>query len=198
MKRIAALSITLFLCACAALSGGDAGWRALVDGGKGIENFNSVGDANWRVEDGALVADRGKGGWLISRETFRDFELRAEFWADRTTNSGIFFHCAGGKCGNASGYEVNIYDLREGQDYSTGAIVNVAKVDPPPKAGGRWNTLELTVRGPEMSVVLNGVKVASGRDAKYPDGAIGLQFGNLPKDVPGGAIKWRRVEVRPL
>ena len=33
-----------------------AGWTALFDG-KSIDNFNKVGDANWRVEDGAKILD---------------------------------------------------------------------------------------------------------------------------------------------
>ena len=88
--------------------------------------------------------------------------------------------------------------FRSGPEYGTGAIVNVAKVNPIHKAGGRWNTLEVTARGPEMSVVLNGVEVSRGSDAKFAQGPFALQFGNGPKGAPGGAIKWRRVEVRPL
>ena len=40
----------------------DAGWTTLIDGTKGLDNWNRVGDANWRAEDGAIVADKGKGG----------------------------------------------------------------------------------------------------------------------------------------
>jgi len=45
----------------------DAGWITLIDGAKGLENWNRVGDANWRAEDGAIVADKGKGGFLVSK-----------------------------------------------------------------------------------------------------------------------------------
>lgn len=197
MKRMAALLIALLLSACAALSGGDAGWTTLIDGERGLENFDRVGDANWRAEGGAIVADRGKGGVLVSRASYRDFQVRAEFWAEPTTNSGIFIRMSDPPKLQGA-YEVNIYDQREGPEYGTGAIVNVAKVNPIHKAGGRWNTLEVTARGPEMSVVLNGVEVSRGSDAKFAQGPFALQFGNGPKGAPGGAIKWRRVEVRPL
>jgi hypothetical protein len=33
---------------------------------------------------------------------------------------------------------------------------------------------------------------------KFAQGPFALQFGNGPKDTPGGAIKWRKVEIRPL
>jgi hypothetical protein len=34
-----------------------AGWVTLFDG-KNLDNFDKVGDANWRIEDGSIVADR--------------------------------------------------------------------------------------------------------------------------------------------
>ncbi|HET7007881.1 MAG TPA: family 16 glycoside hydrolase [Candidatus Binatia bacterium] len=49
--------------------------------------------------------------------------------------------------------------------------MNVAKVSPPlPKAGGRWNTFEITAKGPQMSVMMNGVKTAEGQDGKFASG----------------------------
>ena len=81
------------------------------------------------------------------------------------------------KIGTATCYEVNINDDRPEADYSTGAIVGVAKVSPPiPKAGGRWNTMEITARGTQMTVVLNGVRTAEGRDAKFASGRITIQY----------------------
>jgi len=178
---------------------GDAGWTTLIDGDKGLENWNRVGDANWRAEGGAIVADKGKGGYLVSKSSYKDFQIRAEFWADHNTNSGIFIRCTvPEKIGTDSAYEVNIFDQRPEPIYGTGAIVNVAKVDPMPKAGGKWNTYEITAKGSQLTVVLNGVKTVDVQDAKFPQGPFALQFGNLPKDTPGGAIKWRKVQVKAL
>ena len=180
-------------------SGQDAGWTTLIDGTKGLDNWNRVGDANWRAEDGAIVADTGKGGFLVSKNSYKDFQIRAEFWADHNTNSGIFIRCTvPEKIGTDSAYEVNIFDKRPEPIYGTGAIVNVAKVDPMPKAGGKWNVYEITAKGPQLTVVLNGVKTVEAQDSKFPQGPFALQFGNLPKDTPGGAIKWRKVQVKPL
>ena len=69
---------------------------------------------------------------------------------------------------------------------------------PMPKAGGKWNSYEITARGPQMTAVLNGVQTASGQDSQFPQGRLALQFGNGPKDAPGGAIKWRKVQIRSL
>ena|SRR5882672_10894172 len=203
MKRMSVtaglLVASLAVFGCSSMSSREAGWITLIDGDKGLENFNPIGDANWRAEDGTIVADKGKGGNLVSKDSYKDFQIRAEFWADHTTNSGIYIRCTDpAKVSSASAYEVNIYDQRPGSEYGTGAIVNVAKVAPMPKAGGKWNTFEITAKGSQLTVVLNGVQTVDVQDGKFPQGPIALQFANGPKDAPGGAIKWRKVQVRSL
>ena len=176
------------------------GWVTLIDGEKGLENWNRVGDANWRVEGGAIVADKGKGGHLVTKNSYKDFQIYAEFWANETTQSGIFFRITNPKqIGAANAYEANIYDQRPGAEYSTASIVNFASVPVPPiyKTGGKWNTFEITAKGPELTVVFNGTVTAHVRDNSFKEGPFSLQFGNRGKD-PGGPIKWRLVQVRPL
>src|SRR5258705_1350038 len=204
MKRSSVVTAVLLVIAfgvfgCSYMPWSDSGWATLVDGNAGLENFNPIGDANWRAEDGVIVADKGKGGYLVSKNSYKDFQIRAEFWADHTTNSGIFIRCTNPqKVGADSSYEVNVYDQRPDPSYGTGAIVNVAKVAPMPKAGGKWNTFEITAKGSQLTVVLNGVQTVNVQDAKFPEGRVSLQFGNGPNDAPGGPIKWRKVQVRPL
>src|SRR4029077_17999208 len=118
--------------------------------------------------------------------------IRAEFWADHTTNSGIFIRCTDPKAITATNaYEVNIYDQRPDPSYGTGGIVNVAKVDPMPKAGGKWNTYEITAKGAQLTVVLNGVKTVDIQDSAHASGASALQYG-------AGVVKFRKVEIRSL
>jgi len=177
------------------------GWVTLIDGEKGLENFDRVGDVNWRPEGGAIVGDKGKGGHLVSKKTYTDFQLYVEFWADRTTNSGIFMRCADrNKITDKSCYEANIFDMREDQTYATGGIVHRGAVrQPAPRAGGKWNVYEITVKGSEIVVKLNGEQTSSIRDTALPSGPITLQFGNRPpKQEPGGAIKWRKVRIKEL
>jgi len=204
MKRLSAVTAGLVIAfsvfGCSYMPGqSDANWTTLIDGTAGLDNFNPIGEANWRAEDGAIVADKGKGGYLVSKNSYKDFQIRAEFWADHTTNSGVFIRCTDpGKVTATSAYEVNIYDQRPEPDYGTGAIVNVAKVAPMPKAGGKWNTYEITAKGSQLTVVLNGVQTVDVQDGKHAEGRVALQFGNGPKDAPGGAIKWRKVQIRSL
>jgi len=210
MKHWSAVAIALLLAAYTALwhapqaSGqADAGWVTLFDG-KNLDNFNKIGDANWRIEDGSAVADKGNG-FLVSKATYGDFQLRVEFWADEVVNSGVFIRSSDpAKVTGTNAYEVNIWDQRPEKDYATGAIVGVAKVNPMPIAGGKWNVFEITAEGPSFTVVLNGQKtVDNAQDAKIASGHISLQKGLGLKDDKGvasdkGVIKFRKVEIMPL
>ena len=206
MKRRSVIALGLlgatlgsFGCSYLPFGQSDAGWITLIDGTAGLENWNRLGDANWRAEDGAIVADKGKGGFLVSKNSYKDFQIRAEFWADHTTNSGVFIRCTDPqKVTATNAYEVNIYDQRPEPSYGTGAIVNFAKVAPMPKAGGKWNVYEITAKGSRLTVVLNGVQTVDIEDSKLPSGPFALQYGSGPKDAPGGAIKWRKVQIKPL
>jgi len=203
MKRygFAAAAIVVAVAGCAQMRMPGMGWETLVDGDKGLENFSRVGDANWRAEGGAIVADRGKGGYLVSNKTYGDFEIRAEFWADTDTNSGIFLRCNDRtKIGAVGCYEVNIWDIRPEPKYGTGAIVDVAAVPVPiaNKAGGHWNIYEITAKGSQLTVKLNGVQTVSVQNSKLASGPFALQYGAGVQNAQGGPIKFRKVQIRPL
>lgn len=178
------------------------GWTTLFDG-KSLDHWDKVGDANWRIEDGAAVADRGNG-FLVSKTDYKDFELRAEFWVGPDANSGIYIRCTDPKTiDTKTAYEVNIWDDRPEKDYATGAIVGIAKVNPMPTSVGKWNTYEITAKGPNLTAVLNGQKTAEGQDSKFASGRIALQHGLGNKDASGvandkGVVKFRKVEIRVL
>ena len=208
MKRWSAFGVALLMVVFAAFSympraSADDGWITLFDG-KNLDNFNKIGDANWRLEDGSVVADKGNG-FLVTKDAYSDYQIRAEFWVDADANSGIFIRCTDPeKVGANNAYEVNIWDTRPDPSYGTGAIVNVGKVDPMPKAGGKWNVYEITAKGSTFTVTLNGQKTVDGaQDAKFATGHIALQHGLGLKDDKGvesdkGVVKFRKVEIKPL
>ena len=204
MKRLSVIAMGLLVFGlavfgCAQMSAPGAAWITLIDGAAGLDNWNRVGDANWRAEGGAIVADRGKGGFLVSKNSYKDFQIRAEFWADHTANSGIYMRCANPNViTDKSCYEANIFDLRPDPTFGTGAIQHITKASPMLKVGGKWSTFEITVKGPQLTVVLNGIRTAEATDTKLASGPIALQFGNRPKDELGGAIKWRKVQIKEL
>jgi hypothetical protein len=173
---------------------GGGGWVTLFDG-KTLDHWNRLGEANWTIVDGVVQADTrvGEGAaYLVSKQAYSDFQLKVEFWVDAVANSGIFIRCRDPhKISATTGYEVNIFDTRPDPTYGTGAIVDVAKVDPMPKAGGRWNTYEITAKGPQLTVVLNGTTTVDTQDSKFASGPIALQYGT-------GVVKFRKVEIKPL
>jgi hypothetical protein len=173
----------------------------LIDGQNGLEHFNRIGEANWRPEGVAIVADKGKGGYLVSKDSYGDFALYAEFWADHDTNSGIHIRASDPKeMRSDNSYEINIYDQRPGPEYGTASIVGLAQVPVPAKykAGGKWNVIEIYAKGPEVTVKFNGDVTVHMVNQQFRSGPIGLQYGSGPTGAPGGAIKWRKVDIRPL
>jgi hypothetical protein len=197
---VALLAAGIGLAGCTSMGSMEPGWETLIDGASGLDNFTRQGDANWRAEGGAIVADKGKGGFLVAKKSYKDFQLRIEFWAEGTTNSGIFLRVTGNPptISSAASYEVNIFDQRPDPLYGTGAIVGLSKVDPMPKAAGRWNVYEITAKGSQLTAKLNGVQTASAQDSKFVQGPFALQYALGAKDIPGGAIKFRKVQVREL
>jgi hypothetical protein len=200
MKRIlsfcaAALLLALSLGACTSMPTAtaptDAGWETLV-GGANMNAWNVIGNANWRVHRGILQAELGTG-FLVSKKSYKDFQIKAKFWADDDANSGIFIRLSDPKNVTAdNSYEVNIFDKRPDPTYGTGAIVDVSKAPTPmPLAAGKWNTYEITAKGSQLTVKLNGVVTADVSNNKFASGPIALQ-------AAGGTIKFSKVWIRSL
>jgi len=169
-----------------------AGWVQLFNG-QNLANWNRIGDANWTVDGGVITANKG-GGFLVSKESYGDFQIRAQFWTDTPANSGIFIRCDNpAMVGAQTCYEVNIFDTRPEADYGTGAIVNTAKVSPPyPKAANQWNYMEIEAKGDQFTITFNGVRTVDRvRDSKHARGVFGLQYG-------AGVVKFRNVQIRPI
>jgi len=172
----------------------DAGWITLFDG-KSLDGWDQVGESNWRVEDGAIVVDKMAGkdaGYLVSKNNYKNFVVRVEFLPSDNANSGIYFRCLDAKkITDRTCYEANIFDQRPDPSYGSGAITRYVEVDPMPKAGGKWNTFEVTAKGRDITVVLNGQTTAKLSNGMFDEGPIALQHG-------AGAIKFRKVEIKPL
>jgi hypothetical protein len=195
----------LMLLAAAALSGfavnaalgqvASDGFVALFDG-KNLDHWQGDGKAQFAIEDGAIVAKGKKDpkdiAYLVSKEKYKDLQLRAEVWVSEDANSGIMIRCEEpAKIDAKTCYEFNIFDTRPDPSYGTGAIVFIAEVDPMPKAGGKWNTMEITAKGRDLSLIFNGQKTAQTHNGLHTDGFIALQFGE-------GTVKFRKVELKRL
>src|SRR5215510_14959439 len=149
MKRASVVTIGLLIIGLASLhpsyeAAGQAkpaadSWTTLFDG-KSLAGFNPIGDANWQVTEGVVQANKGTG-FLVSKASYGDFQLKVEFWVDDDANSGVFIRCENPQQITAmNAYEINVYDKRADPSYRTGSIVNVAKPMVQLNAGGKWNT----------------------------------------------------------
>jgi 3-keto-disaccharide hydrolase len=184
------IGFTVFRYSHEASGQADAGWITLFDGSS-LDNWTTTGDANWKLADGVVAADKGNG-FLVSKSSYTNFQIRAEFWVDAEANSGIFIRCSDPQKISAKNcYEVNIFDKRPDPAYGTGAIVDVAKVSPMPKAGGQWNTYEITAKGNQLTVALNGIRTVDVSDSTHASGPIALQYG-------AGVVKFRKVQIKPI
>jgi Domain of Unknown Function (DUF1080) len=123
MARLPTLTIALLFSAVAGFqytgtasgqSSGD-GWITLFDG-KNLDQWKGEAGSNatWRIEDGSIAVEKMDKDPkaivnLVSKQSFTNFELRAEFWVGDDANSGIYIRCTDPtKVNSKSAYEVNI------------------------------------------------------------------------------------------
>ncbi len=165
-------------------------WISLFDG-RTLDNWTAIGEADWTIV-GNAVEGSGESGFLVSNESYDDFELSLEFWTDADANSGIFIRCSdGADVGATNSYEVNIFDKRPDQTYRTGGIVNFAAPTARIDAAEQWNTFNITANGSRLIVQLNGTVVVDIEDDTYAGGPIALQYGS-------GIVKFRNVRISAL
>ena len=150
-----------------------SGWTTLIDGDKGLDNFQRVGDANWRAEGGAIVADKAADRRLPADQEFVQGLPDSRRILGRPWHEQRHLHAHPGSekdRRSPASYEVNIYDQRPGPEYGTAAIVDFAKVPVPSpyKAGGKWNTFLITAKGSQLTVEFNGQKTVDIRTRSSP------------------------------
>ena len=61
-----------------------------------------------------------------------------------------------------------------------------------PKAGGQWNSYDITFKGDRMVVYLNGEKTVDTRNSRLDAaGPIALQYDK-------GVVRFRSIKIKPL
>ena len=128
----------------------------LVDGTSlaawGVQHANRP--MGWRVEDGTITNDKGANN-LVSKQTFTNFRLQAEYKLAPGSNGGIYLR---------GRYEIQLFDDhgREGAPRNTdhasiyGRSAAAVKASKP---AGEWQTLDIVLVANRVTVTLNGQRV---------------------------------------
>lgn len=165
------------------------GWISLFDG-ESLFGWKAQTKVDWQVSDGTIKATQGEMGLLRTTSQFSDYELRVEFKASDTTNSGVFLRTSPNPKNPATDcYEVNIAPADN--PFPTGSVVARKKIASPVDTNDRWNKLRIIVDGDRGQVFLNGESVNEFATGDLGLGFIGLQFREQ-------AIQFRNIFLKPI
>jgi len=188
-----------------------AGFRDVFNG-KDFTGWDGPID-NYDVKDGAIVCRPKKGGNIYTKEVFDDFVARVEYRLPPAGNNGLAIRYPGkGQASLVAMCEVQVLD-----DTSP----TYARLDPrqyngsaygmiPAKRGflrplGEWNFMEVTVKGHEIRVELNGTRIVDGDLSKVTQFMGGKphpgkdrlsgHFGFCGHNDP---VAFRHIQIKPL
>lgn len=116
----------------------------------------------WKMEDGVLHGS-GKGGDIMTKEEYGDFELNLEWKISKGGNSGIIFRSSKGDSqAYISGPEIQVFDDqgKEPNLHSAGAFYDLyVPSKKMTKPAGEWNKARLRIVGNHVTSWLNGEKI---------------------------------------
>ena len=207
------LLVPAFILASALLAADDEGFTSLFDG-KTLTGWHGATDGYY-VEDDAIVCDPKKGGFLYTDKEYADFVLQIEFQLTPGANNGIGIRAKDDKSDPAyHGMELQVLDdssdryknLKEYQYH--GSIYGVV----PCKRGhqkpvGEWNVQEVTVKGKQVKVVLNGETIVDAdiEKASTPKTLDGQKHPGLEREKGficfcghGAKVAFRSIKIKEL
>ncbi len=180
----------------------DAGFKSLFNG-KDLTGWHlrkADATSSWTVVDGVLNNTVEKGGHgvdLVSDEKFWNFTVKYEYLVPDGSNSGFYLR---------GRHELQILgDFASGKAAKggNGAIYqHTAPSEFASKPGGEWQTVEATVIGNKITVILNGKKI---HESVECDRATGSELDGNVKE-PGsfflqgdhGTVSFRNILVKEL
>ncbi len=155
--------------------------------GKTLDGWTAMPGGSWEVKDGAIIGKsprtERRHGILLSDKEYGDFIVKLKFRV-HSGDSGFYFRSEKVKSAvSVNGFQVEVDSSQEtGGLYETGGrgwVVKPTKEDIPKKKykPGEWTTLELTCKGEDVTVKINGVVTAELKNDKgRTKGHFGLQL----------------------
>ncbi len=163
-----------------------------------LDNFRAQsGDkiVNWSVEEGAAT-NAPPASNLVSKQTFKDFRIQAEYKLAQGSNSGIYLR---------GRYELQVLDDVGKPTESHGHMAIYAWVPPlvnASKPAGEWQAMEAVIVGNRVTVTLNGQKVHDNAEIQAITGgaldANELAPGPIMLQGDHTKVWYRRVTVTPI
>lgn len=154
------------------------GWELLFDGKdlqkwRGVKSETFPSDA-WVIEDGALVLAQ-RGGDIVTREKYGDFELVWDFKLTKGANSGIKYfvdtlihQTTGDKVINGPEFQLiddfnhaEIKDDPNGLSSTASLYLLYSPDNKSLKPAGEWNQARILAKANQVEHWLNGTKVLS-------------------------------------
>jgi hypothetical protein len=139
----------------------EPGFQSLFNG-QDLEGWQGAVNGYF-VEDGAIVCDPRKGGFLYTKDEYGDFHLKFEFKLTDGANNGLGIRTPMGGDPAYVGMELQILDNKADQykglkPYQThGSIYGVVPASKDAlKPTGEWNTQEVIAKGKHIQVIVNG------------------------------------------
>ena len=198
------LLLGLFLVTGVATQAADAKFKPLFNG-KNLKGWEPTPGGKWEVKNGVIVGTSPKSerrhGILLTKKRFKDFVVKAKFRVLHG-DSGFYFRVDRVKSGvSVHGFQVEIDETDEtGGLYETGGRGWVHH--PPAEVAkkraykrGEWSELELTAKGGDITVKINGVvSTKLTNDKSRKEGHIGLQLhGSQVMHV-----EYKDIQLKPL
>ena len=157
------------------------------------EDWIIGGEANWEFSDGILEGDASEGdGFVMTKETFKYFQLELEFYPDQQVNSGVFIRCAEAVLSASDCYEINIWDNHPNQSARTGAVVSRSEPLQTVQTNEQWSTYKIISSPTGIQAWINDIQVVDLKDRDLGEGFIALQAANK------GGIRFRNVSLQLL
>jgi hypothetical protein len=179
-----------------------AGWVAKTEDGKPSE------ESSWSVAEGVLSCKAGSG-WLSTKEMYGDFVLRLEWRVPENGNSGVFIRVPEMKAGerpHIAGIEIQVLDDK-GPIYAgklkpwqfSGSIYGAVPAENSTyKGAGQWHAYQITCRGGEIEVLMNGQKVAAADAEKVAGLKDRPRRGYIGLQNHGSGVEYRKIEIKVL
>lgn len=169
-----------------------AGHRVALFNGENLDGWTIENNCKASAKDGAILLEEGNG-WLRSHYPLGDFKLTVEWKAlkDSGYDAGIYIRTpAAGKPFPKGGCQINLLEGKEGNIGNLKGATPSAAAQKALKPAD-WNTFEITVRGNEVELQINGTPAYKTGGIQRAIGFVGLQC-EVPK---GGRFLVRRFDV---